>query len=92
MRTGKISSIPKDVSFREAIENYYPETRTDYINSTKSGHISEAELNFPSDLQRLRHLADEFLQVILSSAARLPYGIRYIAHETLTTFQVSFNS
>jgi Ras GTPase-activating-like protein IQGAP2/3 len=33
MKSGKISSIPKEVSFREAIEDYYPETRGEYIRS-----------------------------------------------------------
>jgi hypothetical protein len=34
MKSGKISNIPKDVSFKEAIEDYYPETRGEYIRST----------------------------------------------------------
>jgi Ras GTPase-activating-like protein IQGAP2/3 len=90
MRTGKVSAIPKDVSFHEAIENYYPETRIDYIHSTYPFPLL-IQLNHDSqDLQRLQVLANEFIQAIIASTNKLPYGMRCIARETLAALHVSY--
>jgi len=40
------------------------------------------------DLQRLQVLTDGFLQSMIASTNKLPYAIRFIAHETFTALQV----
>lgn len=41
------------------------------------------------DLQQLQVLADVFLRVLVGSTRKMPYGMRFVAHETLAALRVS---
>ncbi|KAF6762631.1 IQ domain-containing protein-containing RasGAP [Ephemerocybe angulata] len=72
MRTGVASRQPKDVTFREAIEDL--ETRPIYIRH----------------LQTLRWWVEQFMALITQSTKKVPYGIRYLARETLIWLRAKF--
>lgn len=72
MRTGVASRQPKDVTFREAIEDL--ETRPIYIRH----------------LQTLRWWVEQFMALITQSTKKMPYGIRYLARETLIWLRAKF--
>lgn len=72
MRTNIPSRKPKDVLFREAIEDL--ETRPIYIRH----------------LQTLRWWVEQFVTLITQSTKRMPYGIRFLARETLIWLRAQF--
>ncbi|KZS97625.1 hypothetical protein SISNIDRAFT_436160 [Sistotremastrum niveocremeum HHB9708] len=74
MRTGEVSAVPKDVSFHDAINIYFPETRGEYIRN----------------LQKLLAFTKGFVKAIVGSTRKMPYGIRCVAREALISLQTKF--
>ncbi|KAI0005064.1 hypothetical protein BJV74DRAFT_322488 [Russula compacta] len=72
MRSGKVTSKLKDISFADALND--PITRPEYIRH----------------LQVLRWWSETFITAILQSTRKMPYGIRYLARETLVALRNKF--
>lgn len=93
MRTGRKSTKSKDISFYEAVED--PETRTEYIHRQSSECSNALPSLLPNlqsrdlDLQRLHALTKAFVNAIITSTRRMPYGMRCMARETLSALRVS---
>ncbi|KAF8320672.1 hypothetical protein DL93DRAFT_2107201 [Clavulina sp. PMI_390] len=49
-----------------------------------------ARLRFIRNLQQLQVLTDVFLRVIVGSTRKMPYGMRFVAHEMLNTLRARF--
>ncbi len=81
------SPVQKDVSFREALEDYG--TRGEYIRRTYlflSNRI--VAQSFCIDLQLLQWWTETFVAALVQSTQRMPYGMRYLARETLHALRV----
>lgn len=92
MRTGMLSLKPKDVSFHEAVDD--PETRAEFIRR-ELVHVQNCVVSAADDLpdlQKLHALSNEFLQAIVASTKKMPYGMRCLARETLAELQVCSTS
>ncbi|EDR12846.1 uncharacterized protein LACBIDRAFT_183224 [Laccaria bicolor S238N-H82] len=72
MRSGVLSSQPKDIPFREALAD--PDTRGIYIRH----------------LQVLQWWTEAFVTAITQSTRKMPYGMRYLARETLLSLRSKF--
>jgi Ras GTPase-activating-like protein IQGAP2/3 len=90
LRSGMASPIPKDVTFREALE--YPETRAMYIRRK----LRLCSLLVPADskleLQLVQWWSDAFVNAITASTKKMPFNMRYLARETLLALKVSSTS
>lgn len=83
------SKKPKDAPFSDAVND--PDTRAEYIRrAPRTPQHEQVEADeIPTDLQRLQWWTREFVKVITQSLQRMPYGIRYMARETLSAVKVS---
>jgi Ras GTPase-activating-like protein IQGAP2/3 len=90
MRSGVASSKQKDVSFREALKD--PDTRAEYIRRKFPllRTVLPNVLLSREDLQVLQWWTEAFVTAITQSTKKMPYGMRYIARETLVFLRVSF--
>jgi Ras GTPase-activating-like protein IQGAP2/3 len=89
MRSGVTSSKPKDLPFYQALED--PPTRVKYIHRT-DGQINNCPklITDFTDLQNLQWRSESFLKALLGSTKKMPYGMRYLARETLHALQTRF--
>lgn len=86
MRLGQANAFPRDVTFEQAL--HHPEARAIYIDRECHFVYYAIMLIEFSDLQLLQVWTDAFLQATIASTRRLPYGIRYLARETLLHLKV----
>lgn len=87
MRSGKSSSAPKELPFREAVVD--PDTRAIYIRRMPIfGDMLDYKLNISSDLQILQWWTEAFLNAILQSTRKMPYSMRYLAREMSLSLRV----
>ncbi|KAI0307116.1 hypothetical protein B0F90DRAFT_1622592 [Multifurca ochricompacta] len=77
MRAGKASSKPKDITFTQALND--PIIRPEYIRRKCTLY-----------LQVLRWWTEAFIVAITQSTRKMPYGIRYLARETLVAIRNKF--
>jgi Ras GTPase-activating-like protein IQGAP2/3 len=89
MRSGVSSSKPKDVPFYQALND--PDTRAEYIRRVYFlSFISHYNpLTVQADLQILQWWTEAFVTAITQSTKKMPYGMRFLARETLLFLQVS---
>jgi Ras GTPase-activating-like protein IQGAP2/3 len=81
------SNKPKNLPFREALQD--PDTRAEYIRREYKGLVLDRRLSTIADLQLLQWWTDHFVTALTQSTAKMPYGMRYIARETLIAMRVS---
>jgi Ras GTPase-activating-like protein IQGAP2/3 len=77
------------VSFREALEDY--NTRGEYIRRENMNFCLSSILYtdlFLLDLQLLQWWTETFVAALIQSTQRMPYGMRYLARETLHALKV----
>ena len=77
----------------------YPSTRrsktltlglsTSDVCSTRSVSLCSVLIHHYPDLQVLQWWTEEFVRAITSSLHKMPYGMRYMARETLSAVRVS---
>lgn len=89
LKSGLTSSVPKDVTFREALE--YPETRAMYIRRESAPqHLSlwKQIVTLDTELQLVQWWTDAFVKAITASTKKMPFSMRYLARETLLALRV----
>ena len=88
MRSGITSSEPKDVPFYQALND--PDTRAEYIRRMLSDFsFCVTSLTLGTDLQILQWWTEVFVTAITQSTRKMPYGMRFLARETLLFVRVS---
>lgn len=90
MRSGQPNVKAKDIAFHQALHD--PDTRAEYIrrkSQSNFGYRGQSFLTIHSiDLQVLQWWTEEFVRTITQSLQRMPYGMRYLARETLNAVKV----
>ena len=91
MRTG-IHRPDKDLPFYEALKD--PDTRAEYIRRTfrfsTLVFLRNQRTNGDADLQVLQWWSERFVTAIVNSTSKVPYGMRYLARETLAALREKF--
>ena len=91
MRAG-VHLPDKDLPFYEALND--PDTRAEYIRRASTLSLSRPfETNGSvddTDLQVLQWWSESFLKAIVNSTSKIPYGMRYLARETLAALREKF--
>jgi Ras GTPase-activating-like protein IQGAP2/3 len=86
MRSG-VKQPNKDVAFHQALKD--PDTRAEYIRrKSLLPHKCRHPSTFNEDLQILQWWTETFVTAITQSTPKIPYGMRFLARETLTALRV----
>lgn len=91
MRSGRISSKPKDLTYHEAVDD--PDTRAEFIRR-KSWNVGfgvtgcSCAIFASVDLQLLQAFTKGFVNAIVTSTKKMPYGMQCIAREMLLELRV----
>ncbi|KAI0068683.1 hypothetical protein BV25DRAFT_1792222 [Artomyces pyxidatus] len=85
MRSGEATTKAKDVTFKQALDD--PVTRPEYIRRKYPFNGTNAKF---SHLQVLRWWTEAFVGAIVQSTKKMPYGMRYLARETLAAIRTKF--
>ena len=80
------SNKSQDVDYIRALEDV--ETRKEFIHREHSRFLSSIIRRTAADLQKLLAVTKDFVAAITSSTRKVPYSIRYLAHEMLVALRV----
>lgn len=88
MRAGAPVNKAKDVAFHQALHD--PDTRAEYIRRRFLARPMDRATcsSVMTDLQVLQWWTEEFVRAITSSLNKMPYGMRFMARETLNAVKV----